>query len=122
MHYRHLGQIATLALLMGLLGGIGCSAAAWRRGLPRPSPKTDVVPGLVPPHEQISTLRRQRDTARSLSPAEASRLSSELANRYAEEQDPLIRAEIVKTLGALGTSEGRRALRAGMQDSNSDVR
>ncbi|MGI6415643.1 MAG: HEAT repeat domain-containing protein [Thermoguttaceae bacterium] len=122
MHYRHLAQIVSLALLMGLLGGMGCSSAAWRKVIPHPAPKTDVVPGLVPPHEQISTLRRQRDAAWSLSSTDSSRLASELANRCAQEQDPLIRAEIVKTLGALGTSEGRAAIRAAMQDSNSDVR
>lgn len=122
MQHRYLRQTVSLALVLGLAGGWGCSATAWRKAFPHFAPKTDVVPGLVPPHEQIATLRRQRDTARSLSPADASRLSSELAGRCAEEDDPLLRAEIVKTLGALGTGESRATLRAALQDSNSDVR
>lgn len=122
MHHRRLRQIVSAALLFGLLGGWGCSAAAWRKAIPHPAPKTDVVPGLVPPHEQTSTLRRQRGAAWELSPEDASKLATDLAGRCAREEDPLLRAEIVKTLGAIATPESRATLRAAIQDPNSDVR
>ncbi len=57
-----------------------------------------------------------------MSPAAAEQLARELGPQCGEEDDPLIRSEIVLTLGALNTPAAEQALLAAGQDPNERVR
>lgn len=80
------------------------------------------VPGIVAPHERISQLREQRKRAAQMPPAAAEQLAAQLTPLCAEEDDPMIRSEIVLTLGALGSERARQSLLAAGQDPSSQVR
>lgn len=84
--------------------------------------KTDVVPGLASPADRIAVLRKLRQKAAWAKPAEQQRISGELAAAFADEADPLIRAEIVRAAGGYRTATSASLLREAVSDSYSDVR
>ena len=57
-----------------------------------------------------------------MSPDAAERLAVELSPQCGEEEDPLIRSELVLTLGALDSPTARQSLLAAGQDPDSRVR
>ena len=95
----------------------GCSIPSWGR-----SKHTRSVPGVTAPHERIAKLREQRKQANRLSLEAAEQLAVRLASECGVEEDPLIRAEMVLTLGALKSPTAREALLASGQDPNGRVR
>ena len=92
---------------------------SWARST---SKHTSSVPGITPPYEEMTRLRQQRKRAEDMSPAAAEQLARELGPRCGEEDDPLIRSEIVLTLGALKTPAAEQALLAAGRDPNGRVR
>jgi len=97
----------------------GCAMPSWAR---LTNKQKHTVPGIVPPHERISQLREQRKRASEMPPQAADQLAAELAPLCAEEDDPMIRSEIVLTLGALRSERARQSLLAAGQDPSSQVR
>jgi len=86
------------------------------------STTTHSVSSVTAPHERIAQLREQRKRADKMSPVAAEQLAAELAPQIADEEDPLIRAEIALTLGALNSDTSRQGLLAAGQDPSSEVR
>ena len=84
--------------------------------------KKSSIPGITAPHERISQLREQRKRADQMSPEAVERLAAELAPQCGEEEDPMIRVEMVLTLGALNCSVARQALLSAGQDPDDRVR
>lgn len=122
MERNHIRRVALL-LLPAMCGAIlwfsGCSMPSWARST---SKRGQSLPGVAAPHERISKLREQRKRADTLSPEAAEQLALQLAPQCGEEVDPLIRAEMVLTLGAIKSPTARQALLAAGQDPNSRVR
>jgi hypothetical protein len=84
--------------------------------------RTDQVPGLATPAERIAVLRNLAEEAPRMGRDEQEQTSRELAGSMREEADPSIRAEIVRTLGALATDTAAATLRSALNDTEADVR
>ncbi len=112
-----------LVLLLPVIGVAGCAnfggPSTWRFPWDE---KPDVVPGITSPAERIDVLRKMREKAVWAKPDEQRRISGELAEAIREEADPLIRAEIVYTLGEYPTSSAASVLKTALNDSDDEVR
>jgi HEAT repeat protein len=73
-------------------------------------------------HTKREALRKQRSQVRSLPPEEQERKAVELAERLRDEPHPVLRAELVRTLGEIRSDIAAEALRAATQDADADVR
>jgi HEAT repeat protein len=119
---RHLMLLACFAALTAAVFA-GCAnsggLASWG---PWQKSADEEIPGVVAPHKRIETLREMAKKARWADAQEKQQVSAELAAAIRVEEDPLIRAEIVRTLGQYGSAEGDAMLRAALEDPDADVR
>ena len=108
--------------VLGLLVAVaaGCSSMPSIPMLGREKP--DVVPGVTPPSERVSELRKLREGAASATAEQKEQVASRLAGQIPQETDPSLRAEIVRTLAEYPTDQGRRILRGALQDTDRHVR
>jgi len=74
------------------------------------------------PAEQIAALREQASRAAKMEPHAQQQLSAELADRLQNEEDPLLRIQIVRALGGLPTPAAADALQMALRDPDVDVR
>jgi len=83
---------------------------------------TDTLPGVTPPAERITALRELARKGANASEPEREQVAVELAGAIRVEEDPMIRAAIIRTLGEYPSEMAGRILRAAMEDSDPDVR
>lgn len=83
---------------------------------------TDTLPGVVPPRERMIALRNLSAAAAKAPPAQKQQTSAQLAAEIRTETDPLIRAEIIRTLGVYPGVEADAILKAAMTDNDVQVR
>jgi HEAT repeat protein len=83
---------------------------------------TDKVPGVVTPAERKAELRKLSDAAAASSPTERQRISQELVASIRAEKNPLIRVEILRTLGHYPGPDADAILKAALADSDTHVR
>jgi HEAT repeat protein len=125
MDHFHGRRVLTLAICLWVAGVVGCAqqgvAKSWSLW-PFGGKTSDVVPGIPSPAERTVRLKDIAKRASSFSPAEQEKIASELAAVYRQEDDPLIRAELLRTLTHFRTEAAGAVLRTGMSDSNVDVR
>jgi HEAT repeat protein len=72
--------------------------------------------------ERIALVKEEGKFAAKGSPDDKQRVSADLARMIQTEQDPLVRQEIVRTLGGIPTQTAANVLDAGMKDSDPFVR
>jgi HEAT repeat protein len=85
-------------------------------------PKPERVVGVTPPYERMRELRALGRTAHTANPAQRELVSGELADEIRDERDPLLRAQIVRTLAGYPTEKAAMVLRNALEDSSSEVR
>jgi len=110
-----------LALVLATVGGcahFGTAPSWWPFRGPR-DPKTASI---VTPADRIAELRSTAERARRATPEEKQRLAEELGQSIRAEDDPLIRAEIVRVLGNCSCPKADALLRASTDDPSRDVR
>ena len=73
------------------------------------------------PTTEVAQLRELTEQAGSRAPEIQRRLASDLAQRLATEEDPLVRIEVIRALGALQGPEAVEALRRAANDGDPDV-
>lgn len=73
-------------------------------------------------HRKLADLTALRSRAPRLSPAEGEQISFQLAERFKEEKSPVLRAELIRTLGVLPTPTARQAVLAATADEAVAVR
>lgn len=83
---------------------------------------SDTVPGITPPRQQIADLRELVKQAAKIKPEERERISGEVAAMYPGESDPLVRLEVIRTLGVFPGASAEATLRQAAKDSDADVR
>jgi len=102
---------------------VGCanfgSMPSW---MPFTRQASNDLPGLTPPAERIDKLRDLAKDASRSTPQQAEQTCLELAGTIRVEEDPMIRAEIVRTLGAYRGLTADSVLRAAVDDPDEDVR
>lgn len=74
------------------------------------------------PREHLVELHDTAEVAHRWSPEEQEQLAQQLANGLKEEKDPLIRRQVLRTLGVMNAPTARDLLKRGMQDPDPDVR
>ncbi len=119
--FGHRFVLAIWALAIGLAGCAGNSkgkAGIW----PFQWEVADTVPGVPSPAERVAEIRRLGKEARRLDAPEQERISRELAAAFPNEDDPLIRIELVRVLGAYPTAVADAALAEATKDSSGKVR
>ncbi len=82
----------------------------------------DIVPGVVPPGERLAELSKLREEAGSASAEQRQRVAARLAEQIAQESDGSLRAEMVRTLAAYPSDQGKRILRHALHDADRQVR
>jgi HEAT repeat protein len=108
-----------LPLLCGaLVAAAGC--APWGSKVKKDDPNG--VSGVISPTQQICDLRDLAKTAPAKNAYEKQLIEQQLAGQIKHEQDPLIRAQIVRTLGEYPSATSDVVLRAAVKDADNDVR
>jgi HEAT repeat protein len=93
----------------------GCASSTTKKEATLP---TDVMS----PAEQIEGLRKMAQAAAKKSPQQQEETSKLLAAAIQKESDPLIRAEIVHTMGFFSTATAVAVIRAALKDPDANVR
>ena len=72
--------------------------------------------------DQIKDLRELAKTLPASEPARQEQVTMELAEAIRKENDPILRAQILRTIGVCSTAGAGRVVLAGLQDSDLNVR
>lgn len=129
MFVQH-GQFRLVFVLLPgiVLAGVGCTdlqkstRETYDRMSGREALEKQARAGVEAPGERIKELRLLAKEAPSRPQDEQEEVSFNLARTIKTEQDPLIRAEIIRTLGAFQTDSATAVLLAGLNDPDDDVR
>jgi HEAT repeat protein len=100
----------------------GCADLDLPSWVPFQGQASDKLPGVVTPAERIAELRKLSDAAAQCSPEERKRISDQLAGSIRTEKDPLIRLEIIRTLGKYPGESADAILKAALSDDDTQVR
>ncbi len=90
--------------------------------VPFQGPTSDNLPGVITPAQKISQLRKLALKAAESDPQTKHRAALQLTSAIRSETDPLVRAEIVRTLGDYPDSAADGILKAALNDPDTDVR
>lgn len=123
MHFADAKRSLTVIWCLLALGAGGCAdfgeTASW---LPFQKETSDELPGVPSPHQRIATLQELARKAPVTEAEERAEISARLAASMPAEEDPLIRAEMVRTLAEYPGAEAEQVLRAALSDPDADVR
>jgi len=103
---------------------VGCLASGCH-SLPLPSflaAESDQVPGVIPPAERVAQIRQLGKEAASADAQRQQQIATQLAETIRDEDDPMIRTEIVRALAEIDSPVAERVLRAATQDPAPEVR
>jgi hypothetical protein len=121
MGIRHGKHLLALTLCIWLVGGCAQmhmpKRPTWLGGK-----KEEPGPKIVTPRDKIEQLRQLSASAKKMTPELQLRISEELAQGIAHEQDPVLRAQVLRTLGHFPTEKSASMLAAGLHDHERDVR
>jgi len=115
----------TAVLLLGILAlsATGCAdfdpVASWN---PFSRGASDTLPGLTPPAERIKALQKLARKGTDAGEPEREQVAVELGGAIRVEEDPMVRAAIIRTLGEFPCETASRILRAALEDKDPDVR
>jgi len=105
---------------------VGCADAPvsdWYTYVPTWGPLQEKnTSGIKTPAERIDELEVLAARVSDMSPAEQERTTAELATEIRAELDPMVRAQIVRTLAEMPTQSAAVLIQAGLQDTDRDVR
>ncbi len=105
-----------------MVSALGCAEVGnVPRWLPTTEPQTELS-GITSPADRIAQLRELAGQGQKSSPDQQQRTVEELATAIRTEADPMIRAEIVRTLGEYPTERSKAVLSAALADPDEDVR
>lgn len=86
------------------------------------SEKPHQMPGIVPPHERLSLYQGLAKESQQAEPQRREEIATRLARDIKEEADPMLRAEIIRSLGKIDSPTSLIVLEAAMKDSSDRVR
>jgi HEAT repeat protein len=108
---------------LALLTASGCANTMKKNGWSWPwAPEVDDAVGITTPAQRLANMQQQAEKADQQSPAEKERITGDLAKQIQEEQDPMIRRNIVMALGHYDTPAAIAVLQAAVADADSGVR
>lgn len=98
----------------------GCSAPNWFSK--KPEPEAVAGPPIKAPADRVLELRELAEQGLPADPATIQQQSQVMAEEYRREGDPIVRAQLVRTLGPYPTDTTAQVLREALQDPDSTVR
>lgn len=127
MHCRPVRWFSIAACALVLASTPACTSTmkpdwsklAWWKKQQKP---VDTGPTIATPQDRIKKLHQMAEKAHELGPAQQEGESQDLAKVLRKEEDPLIRAEILRALAAYPTEIASKMLTAGLKDTDRDVR
>ena len=84
--------------------------------------KSDEMPGIIPPRRKVAYYKNLAKEAKQADSARCDAIATELAHEIKDEEDPMLRAEIIGALGDVRSPTTVVVLRAAMGDSSDRVR
>jgi HEAT repeat protein len=115
--------LISIGLGLIALAASGCAEKvtwpSWPFSPPKPDP---VVQNIRAPAERIEELRKLADQASYTKPEDRQRVSSELVTAISFEEDPVVRAESIRTLMEYPSPGVDNVLSTGLKDTNAEVR
>lgn len=90
--------------------------------VPFQGPASDSMPGVTPPAERIAQFKKLSEQANSCDAEQRLKISEQLAAAIRQETDPLIRVEIIRTLGRYPGPAANRILQTALSDADPQVR
>jgi hypothetical protein len=118
-----LGRFAGCVLVLSIAG---CQAGGWTGGSWAwpwsQKPAVETKSGILAPSEQTKRLRQLAKDGPARPADEQQRLVGLLVESLQKQPDPLIRAEIVRTMAKFPTPAAGAAVRAALKDSEAEVR
>lgn len=93
--------------------------AWWKKKEPPPE---DTGPTIATPQDRINKLHQMAKSVPERGPAQLEGESQDLAQVLRKEEDPLMRAEILRTLAVYHTEIATKMLTSGLKDTDRDVR
>ncbi len=121
LRMRTLSGMHVLALACCVALSPGCASLktpSWFAKKEKPSDG----PKVITPRDKMVQLRELSKNGDKLTPELRERVSSELANGIAHEQDPILRAQVLRTLGRFPSEKSLVVCTAGLHDHQRDVR
>ncbi len=112
---------AALCCLAAATAG-GCSDFNVPTWVPFAGKISDELPGVATPPQRLAALRKLAGEAAQHSPEEKQQIAQELAQAIRGEQDAMLRAEIITTLGRYPGPTADGVLKAAVNDPDVDVR
>lgn len=107
---------------LAVLWMTGCAEMELPSWVPFQGPASDTLAGVVPPWQRMAEYRKLAEAEGKVPASEKVRISEQLASTIATEQDPLIRSEIIRTLGVYPSPAADAVLKAAMSDADAHVR
>lgn len=113
-----------LVLLLGLAAflAVGCAGSRNQFSLWPSNDTKKGPPGVVSPTEQLGLLRELASKSESRTAQQKQQVADLLLSMLSREQDPLLRAEIIRTLRKFPTPESLAAAQNALKDPDADVR
>ena len=115
-------QVLLMVCCLTAMTAAGCADLELPSWVPFQGPASDQVPGVVSPRERIEQLKQLSNAAGSATPDERNRISMQLATSIRTEKDPLIRLEIIRTMGRYPGPAADAVLKAALSDADTHVR
>jgi HEAT repeat protein len=113
----------TLACCFLAPGAAGCTnCGGLCNGWPFPKRVASDLPDVPSPAERIAALRELADEARRTPVEQKHQIARQLAEAIRTEEDPLIREEIIRTLGVYPGPGSDAVLRSALEDPEPEVR
>lgn len=122
MRRRDLVAAAVWGLAMHVLGCAGAQGQKWTDALAMTKKDEGADTKAVTPAKRIEVLRQIADRADYYSPADQRKFTMEIAGKLPREKDPLVRAQMLRTVAAFPTPQAGAILTAGSRDPDRDVR
>ncbi len=115
-----------LVLALSIAFCTGCATSSTtnrgRVAWPWSKPVDPITANIPAPHELMNEVREFAASADRYSPEEREKYAQQFAQGLRNEQDPLMRMEILRALSKARTPTGDALLRVGLQDPDRDVR
>jgi hypothetical protein len=113
--------------LLALLLSVGLASGCAQMHMPkRPTwlggKKEETGPHVITPKDKMEQMRALSENSEKMTPELQQRVAEELAQGIAHEQDPILRAQVLRTLGHCPSEKSGAMLAAGLHDQNRDVR
>jgi HEAT repeat protein len=100
----------------------GCADIELPYWVPFQGPPSDEMPGVVSPRDRIEKLKKLSEASATATPEQRNQVSEQLTASIRTEKDPLIRLEIIRTLGRYPGPAADAILKAALSDSESRIR